>query len=150
VIQFKPYQSICKENPKVTNPQSHDTVSMMQHVLTRSVGVICLSRYLQHLTLTGYKRLNNLIIYKLSSYTAIAKPAARDFANTAPYRLATVIPSLLTIRTSKRLAAPLTQTPSTAEPLVSITSCKTVIWNTLHIYSLAPHNCGKYHDQILF
>ena len=25
--------------------------------LTRSVGVICLSRYLQHLTLTGYKAL---------------------------------------------------------------------------------------------
>ena len=108
-----------QKKTKVTNPQSHDTVSMMQHVLTRSVGVICLSRYLQHLTVTGYKRLNNLIIYKLSSYTAIAKPAARDFANTAPYRLATVIRSLLTIRTSKRLAAPLTQTPSTAEPLAA-------------------------------
>ena len=38
-----------------TTPRSNDTWSMMQHALTRSVGVICLSRYLQHLTLTGYK-----------------------------------------------------------------------------------------------
>jgi hypothetical protein len=29
-------------------------------VITRSVGVICLSRYLQHLTLTGYKILKQL------------------------------------------------------------------------------------------
>jgi hypothetical protein len=41
------------------NSATHDTVSMMQHVLTRSVGVICLSRYLQHLTLTGYKKLKH-------------------------------------------------------------------------------------------
>ena len=30
-------------------------------LLTRSVGVICLSRYLQHLTMTGYKTLKNHI-----------------------------------------------------------------------------------------
>ena len=68
-----------------------------------------LSRYLQHLTLTGYKtlypvkysnavmpsalfhRVNNLIIYKLSSYAAIAPcldglgTAAPYFANIPPY-----------------------------------------------------------------
>jgi hypothetical protein len=48
---------------------------------------------------------------------ANAKPGTPCGANTAPYRLATVIRSLPTIRTIKRLAAPLTQTPSTAEPL---------------------------------
>src|SRR5659263_750132 len=51
------YQAICKKNPRVTTPQSHDTVSIALHLITRSVGVICLSRYLQHLTLTGYKTL---------------------------------------------------------------------------------------------
>src|SRR5659263_285781 len=32
-------------------------VNNITQLLTRSVGVICLSRYLQHLTLTGYKTL---------------------------------------------------------------------------------------------
>jgi len=99
------------------------------------LGVICLSRYLQHLTLTGYQtlypvkysnavmssalfhRVNNLIIYKLSSYTAIAKPAAPYFAKTAPYRFATGTLSLLTNGTINQMAAPVTQTPSIAVPL---------------------------------
>jgi len=38
-------------------------------------------------------------------------------ANIAPYRLATGIASLLATRTKIRLAAPVTQTPSTAVPL---------------------------------
>ena len=32
-------------------------LTYLNQLLTRSVGVICLSRYLQHLTLTGYKTL---------------------------------------------------------------------------------------------
>src|SRR5659263_66611 len=48
---------MCIKNRKVTLPRSHDTVSMVLHALTRSVGVICSSRYLQHLTLTGYQML---------------------------------------------------------------------------------------------
>jgi hypothetical protein len=36
----------------VTTPQSHDTVAIVLQALTRSIGVICLSQYLQHLIWT--------------------------------------------------------------------------------------------------
>ena len=52
VIQKKHYQTICREKSKVTTPQSHDKVAMGQQLLTRSIGVICLSQYLQHLIWT--------------------------------------------------------------------------------------------------
>jgi hypothetical protein len=53
-------------------------------------------------------------------HTAIAKPAARDFANTAPYWLATGTVSLLTTGTTGRMTSPVTFTTSTAVPLVQI------------------------------
>jgi hypothetical protein len=52
VVQMKQYQSICKKNSRVTTPPSHDTVAIVLRALTRSVGVICLSQYLQHLIWT--------------------------------------------------------------------------------------------------
>ena len=52
VIQMTHYQAICEENPKVTTPLSNDTVAMGQQLLTRSVVVIYLSWYLQHLIWT--------------------------------------------------------------------------------------------------
>jgi hypothetical protein len=36
------------------NSASHDTVAILLHVLTRSIGVICLSQYLQHLIWTDW------------------------------------------------------------------------------------------------
>src|SRR5659263_705482 len=114
---MKPNQSICKKNSRVTTPQSHDTVSMMQQLLTRSVGVICLSRYLQHLTLTGYKTLiqpNYLtfIIYRdrKTSRTLLCK--YRAIPGGPPGQL----------HTHNRDNQPdglrrVTQTPSTAVPL---------------------------------
>ena len=53
------YQSICTKNQSGDNSASHDTVKMGQQLLTRSVVVINLSRYLQTLTLTGYKKLKH-------------------------------------------------------------------------------------------
>jgi len=46
-------QSICNKNSRVTLPAYHDTVAIVLHTLTRSVGVSYLSRYLRALTLTS-------------------------------------------------------------------------------------------------
>jgi hypothetical protein len=46
VIQMTHNQAICEENPKVTTPLSNDTVAMGQQLLTRTIGVICLSQFL--------------------------------------------------------------------------------------------------------
>ena len=117
VIKMIHYQSICKKNRKVTTPQTHDTASMMQHALTRSVGVICLSRYLQHLTLTGSQMLKH---YNYLITNSIYRDRETSRTRLCKYR---AIPacnrdnSMLTNGTIKRLTAPVTQTPSTAEPL---------------------------------
>ena len=55
----KHYQTIWIKNRKVTLPQTHDTLSMVLRALTRSIGVICLSQYLQHLIWTVWLMLKN-------------------------------------------------------------------------------------------
>ena len=59
VIQMTHCQAICIKNPRVTTPQSHDTLAIVLQALTRSVVVINLSRYLQPLILTGYQKLKH-------------------------------------------------------------------------------------------
>ena len=59
-------QSICNKNSQVTLPAYHDTVAIVLHALTRSVGVSYLSHYLRALTLTSdilLKHYNHLITF---------------------------------------------------------------------------------------
>ena len=51
--------SFARKTNRGTIPSSHDTWPIAKHVLTRSVVVINLSRYLQTLTLTGYQKLKH-------------------------------------------------------------------------------------------
>jgi len=64
-------------------------------------------------------------------------------ANIAPYWLATGTVSLLKTGTRTRLAAPVTQTPSTAVPLVSITLAGLTRLTVLYtLIRLPPVVCG--------
>jgi len=64
------------------------------------------------------KQINIRIINQKTTCTAIVtKPSRTVTANIAPYWLVTGTASLLTNGTRIRLAAPVTQTPSTAVPL---------------------------------
>ena len=71
-IHMITFQSKCFKISQVTLTAYHDTVAMVLHALTRSVGVSYLSQYLQHPTLTGdipLKYFNHLITF------VIVKPA---------------------------------------------------------------------------
>jgi len=52
-IHMITFQSKCFKISPVTLPAYHDTVAMVLHALTRSVGVSYLSQYLQHLLWTS-------------------------------------------------------------------------------------------------
>ena len=101
------------------------TVLILLRRLTRSVGVICLSQYLQ-VTLTGYETLkhsNHLSINYLyrDRDKALAHRDRKYCAILACHRDS----SLPTNGTRNRLAAPVTQTPSTAVPLAFRPRCDT-------------------------
>jgi hypothetical protein len=49
---YKTLPTHLQKKSQVTLPSSHDTVAIGQKLLTRSIGVICLSQYLQHLLWT--------------------------------------------------------------------------------------------------
>jgi hypothetical protein len=90
---------------------THNTVSCGNLLVT-----IFAAPYLDSL-LNAYKSQTSNTLHHC---TAIPKPAAHDFANIAPYRLATGTRSLLATVTINRMAAPVTQTAETAVPLCVI------------------------------
>jgi hypothetical protein len=121
IIQMIHYQSICTKNQSGDNSTSHDTVEMGQQLLTRSVVVINLSRYLQTLTLTGYQKLKhykhlitNIIVTRYLASASSAQPHATlparltpvGQANTAPYPAAHRDSSILTTGTINRWITP--------------------------------------------
>ena len=100
-------QSICNKNSQVTLPAYHDTVAIVLHALTRSVGVSYLSQYLQHLLWTGdilLKYFNHLITFIITKPAHIQlRPTLQILRHT---RLATGTFSWLKNRDTGRVAEP--------------------------------------------
>ena len=115
--------SFARKTNRGTIPSSHDTWPIAKHVLTRSVVVINLSRYLQHLIWTSdilLKSFNHLI-----TFIILTRSHKQPHPTLQIMRHTSFLPGQfpgLTGHMTGRLAALVTQTPSIAVPLAVMDS----------------------------